>query len=185
MKQILSRALRAARFDRRVFESVRSDPAGPADAALLVAVVAGVVAVAIWLRRSFEVPVTDAITGLLRTVVGWIAAWILLAVFTWLVGTKLFQGHGEWRDLIAAQGIGFLPNALVLVAVLTGQLLDWAALIGYLWYLLVAAVATGVILRLPRRESYLAVLAGLAGLLIMDLAFGRTLQVLHTIGSVG
>ncbi len=185
MKQVFRRGLNAAQLDRRVFTEIRTDPAGPADGAMMVAVVAAVVFLAGWLRWD-GLSLENLVRGLLDNVVGWVAAWLLLAVFTWVGASKVFRGHGEMRDLIAVQGIGFLPNALALTAAVTEgpSILRYGGLVGYFWYLVVAAIATEVIMRLPRREAALSVLIGLAGVLVLDLLLGRSLQVVHMLASI-
>lgn len=166
MNTLVTRAWRAALFDRRPFNDWLFDGSATADAALIVL---GVTVVRL---------IVLAIAGLGAAILGSfipaaiqaLAGWILLGAATWFAGTRMFGGSGDWQTVIRLQGLAYLPNLLgvfaVFVGVTAGSVLG---LVGYVWYLAAAAIGTGVALSLELKNAALSVLTGAAILFVIDL----------------
>lgn len=162
MKDLFSRGVRAALFDRKVYGDWLFDRSATGDAAILVIGVAAVRTIAELIRfRSVNV------LGLVSAVIFALAGWIFLSLATWFVGTRLFQGSGDIQTTMRLQGLGYLPTVL-------GVLGPIPAAIGDVWYLAAAAVGTSVALSQKMREAVLSVLVGAAVLFLVGLLVGAT-----------
>lgn len=162
MHPILTRAGRAAIFDRRSFDGWLFDASATADAALVVLGVAVTIAVATLVRLSVGLSGLSLVLG---SAIESLASWVLLGAATWFAGTRLFEGVGDWQTVIRMIGLAYLPNLLqVLPGVVPG-------LLGYLWYLAAATVGTSVALSQSTRNAGLSVLTGAALLFVLDLVF--------------
>lgn len=172
MGPILQRALRAIRFDKSVFDEVRWDGNATADAVVLVAAVSLVVLVG----NFFGSPLgaSSFITLALNVIVGNVAQWLLLAVATWFVTSRLFKPQGDyWRrfeqtqSLMRAHGIAYLPMVLGALA----SSVPIIAALGSLWYLAAAGFGTAHTMDIKLREGMVGVVLGAAILFIVRTIF--------------
>lgn len=151
--KMLTRAGRAAIFDRRAFTEAFFDDDAMADGALIVALVGGVtyLGVLIWngALRLFGV------TGLLQALIYSVASWLILGFATWFAATRLFGSTNRYQTLIAMQGLATLPLLLEMF----GQPVSW---VGVAWYLGVVVVGTKEASDLDYKKAALAVLIGFA-----------------------
>lgn len=172
MGEIFQRALRASLFNRRPFERAVFEHSATADAALLVIVVSGVVALVGILLRGFGIG--SIVSGLLTQVIFSLAEWLFLAVATWFVGSRLFtpadsyhRGFDRIQIMLRMHGLAYLP---VVLGALT-SVVALAGIVGYVWYLAAAALGTAVGLDLKIGEGAISVLLGSAVLLLIGLVF--------------
>lgn len=172
MGEILQRSVRAALFDRRPYERALFEHSATADAALVVIVVSGVVALVGVVLRGFGIG--NLLSGLLTRVIFSLAEWLFLAVATWFVGSRLFtpadsyqRGFERIQPMLRMHGLAYLPvvlGALVPIVAVAG-------IVGYVWYLAAAALGTSVALDLKLGEGAISILLGAAVLLLIGLVF--------------
>lgn len=170
MADIFRRAARAALFDRRPFQQALWESSATADAALIVITVGGLVALVGSLRAGFGP--TGLITVVVGSVVSTLAAWLVLALATWFVGSRLFtpadssaRRFEEVQTMLKMHGLAFLP---VLLSVFGGL----GATGGVLWYLAAASLGTSVALDVRIHEGVIAVLLGAAVVAVFNTLLG-------------
>lgn len=151
--KMLSRAGRAAIFDRKAFTEAFFDDDAMADGALIVAIVGGLTYLGVLLWKSalglFEV------TGLLQALIYSVASWLILGFATWFAASRLFGSTNRYQTLIAMQGLATLP----LLFEIFGQPISW---VGVVWYLAILVIATKEASDLDYRKAAVAVLIGFA-----------------------
>lgn len=159
---MIQRAIRGAFLDRKAFTGILFEEGAIADAAMLVG---GVAAVG-YLIETVIIGSYSArlVTGLISAILYWLIAWLFLGVATWFAGTRLFRGNAQMQTVIRLQGFAVLPILLASFSTLTVYL-AYAALV---WYLAAVVMASSVALSLPVREASLAVLIGLAFVVVVD-----------------
>jgi hypothetical protein len=160
---MIKRAWRAALFDRKAHGEVLFDSSATADAALLVVVVALAVSV---VGSLGSISLFD-VTVWLSAIISGLAGWLFLAVATWFVGTRLFQGSGDMQTVMRLQGFCALPLLLGAAAGIHVLL----PLVGALWYVGATVVATAVALGVSTRNAALSVLAGAAVVALVGAVF--------------
>lgn len=150
---MVSRAGRAAIFDRKAFSEAFFDDDAAADAAIIVASVGLITYLGrlIWLGRLDAV----SVGGVLESLIAGVISWLILAFATWFVASRLFQGGGRPQTMMALQGLAALP----LVLEVFGGLIAGAGLV---WYLLVVVLATREATDLGTRNAAVSVLIGFA-----------------------
>jgi hypothetical protein len=173
MGPIFQRALRAARFDKGVFDDVRWDGNATADAVVLVAVVSLAVLLGVFLGQGFRA--ATFVTAALNVMISNVAGWLLLAVATWFAASRLFKPQGDyWRRFEQTQavmrvhGIAYLPMIL-------GAFVEFSPIlagVGSIWYFAAAGVGTAQVMDLKLREGLAAVLIGAAIMFVLRLILG-------------
>lgn len=170
MRDLLTRAVKAATFDRRTFDEVMWERNATADAVLLVAFVSALRV--LWEGIRYGIGVSRVVGVLVETVISDVAGWLFLAVATWFLGSRLFRPGDDFRrrfehaqTVMRVQGIAYLPMVL---AVFGGIV----AAVGQLWYLAAASVGTAVALDVKPLQGGVAVILGMAALFLIRLAFG-------------
>ncbi len=150
---MVSRAGRAAIFDRKAFSEAFFDDDAAADAAIIVASVGLITYLGrlTWLGRLDAV----SVGGVLESLIAGVISWLILAFATWFVASRLFQGGGRPQTMMALQGLAALP----LVLEVFGGLVAGAGLI---WYLVVVVLATREATDLDTRNAAVSVLIGFA-----------------------
>lgn len=150
---MVSRAGRAAIFDRKAFSEAFFDDDAAADAAIIVASVGLITYLGrlTWLGRLDAV----SVGGVLESLIAGVISWLILAFATWFVASRLFQGGGRPQTMMALQGLAALP----LVLEVFGGLIAGAGLI---WYLLAVVLATREATDLDTRNAAVSVLIGFA-----------------------
>ncbi|GIU91270.1 MAG: hypothetical protein KatS3mg011_0176 [Acidimicrobiia bacterium] len=176
MADIFRRAFRAALFDRRPFQQALWEPSATADAALIVIVVGAALGLLQVIR--FTPSLDRAVTFVLGTTISTLAAWLVLALATWFVGSRLFSGPGsasrrfeESQTMLKMHGLAFLPNLLAGIGGPIGA-------IGILWFLAAAAVGTSVALDIRLAEGGIAILVGAAVVVLVQTLLGAPFSVI-------
>lgn len=172
MGPIFQRALRAARFDRRVFDETRWDANATADAVVLVAAISLVVFLARVIGSGFDI--ADYVALALNVVISNVAGWLLLAVATWFAASRIFKPEGDyWRRfeqtqaLMRVHGIAYLPMVLGALVFVNPIL----SAVGSLWYFAAAGVGTAEVMDIKTRDGLIGVLIGAVILFIFQLIF--------------
>jgi hypothetical protein len=164
VKPILHQAWRAATLDRRAFGDWMFSASANGDAAMLVigvAIVRWLVGMVASGRLGLDV------IGLVNEIISTLASWVFLAGASWFVGTRLFGGVGDWQTVLRLQGLAYLPNVLVVLALFGGPVGVWAPTVATVWYLVAAVVGTSVALSLKTRDAVLSVLIGAAVVVVI------------------
>ncbi len=172
MGPIFQRALRAAMFDRRIFDEVVWERSATADAVVLVAIVSAVVSVA----SAFRAGLAVAISVTLQSVITDVAGWLFLAVATWWAGSRLFRPAGDHRRdfdhaqaVMRVQGMAYLPVVLAATPAIVNGSGVIAGVVGTVWYLAAAAFGTAVALDIKPFQGGVAVVLGAAGLFLLQM----------------
>lgn len=162
---MLTRAGRAAIFDRRAFTEAFFDDDAMADGALIVALVGAVtyLGALVW----FGVLGAFDIVVLIRALVYSVASWLILGFATWFAATRLFGSTNRYQTLIAMQGLAALP----LVLELFGSPVSW---LGVVWYLAVLVLATKEATELDYKFAGVSVLIGFAVAAVVRLLLGAS-----------
>jgi len=162
---MLTRAGRAAIFDRRAFTEAFFDDDAMADGALIVAGVGAVtyLGVLVWFGALSRFD----IVGLIQALIYSVASWLILGFATWFAATRLFGATNRYQTLIAMQGLAVLP----LVLEIFGQPISW---LGLLWYLAVLVLATKEATDLDYKFAGVSVLIGFAVAAVVRLLLGAS-----------
>jgi hypothetical protein len=152
--RIFNRAFRATLLRRDAFKEAYFDNDSPADGAILVALVAGVV----YMGQLFLLSSLSAfdVRGLLSVVIGFVVSWLILAFATWGVARWMFESMSRPQVMIGVHGLTVLP----LLLDLGGSRLVGA--IGLVWYLVLLVIATQEVTDLDLKKSGVSVLIGFA-----------------------
>ncbi|HEV8534297.1 MAG TPA: YIP1 family protein [Candidatus Limnocylindria bacterium] len=169
---LLSRALRAAKLDRTLYEEVEADRTATGQAVVIVAF--GALAAAIGAAPTVSVPGGLGIVG---SVVAGLLGWAAYAAAAYVVGGTVLRGRDtktDWGELARTLGFASAPRALLIL----GQSLE--AIVA-LWVLATTLLAIRAALDVStRRTIVVAIVAwlvfvlvqGLAGAFIRGLSFG-------------
>lgn len=150
---MLTRAGRAAIFDKKVYTEAFFDNDAMADAAVIVASVGALTYLGFLLRigalSAFQ------LSGLFQVLLAAVASWLVLGYATWFAANRLFGGSGRPQTLLAMQGLATLPLLLEVF----GAPIAW---VGVLWYLAALVVATKEGTDLDLKFAGVSVLIGFA-----------------------
>lgn len=170
MVEILQRAVQASLFRRHPYERARWESTATADAALLVILVAGTVAIISAVLGPFGV--TGTVSRLLNMVIRALAGWLFLGVATWFAGSRLFTPADDGRrrfehvqTILRMHGLAYLPMILGVVG-------GAAGLIGFVWYLAGSSLGTAIAFDAKVFQGAISVLLGAAVLFIIELIVG-------------
>ncbi|MEX1091910.1 MAG: YIP1 family protein, partial [Acidimicrobiia bacterium] len=149
MIKILSRAFRATLFNRDAFKEAYFDDDSPADGAILVSLVGGL----IYMGQLFLPSSLSAFDfrALLSVVIGSVVSWLILAFATWGVSRWMFDSMSRPQVMVGVHGLTVLP----LLLDLSGSRIVGA--IGLLWYLALLVVATQEVTDLDLKKSAVSV----------------------------
>ena len=113
--KMFSRAGRASLLDRKAFTEAFFDGDAPADAAILVSLVAAAVYVGTLARLgALE---AFSITDLFQVVIAGVVSWLVLGFATWFVANRLFGASSRPQTMIGIQGLAVLPLLLEIFGV--------------------------------------------------------------------
>lgn len=150
---MLTRAGRAAIFDKKVYTEAFFDNDAMADAAVIVASV-GVLTYLGFLVRVGRLGAFD-FALLFQVLLASVASWLILGYATWFAANRFFGGSGRPQTLLAMQGLATPPLLLEIF----GSPISW---VGVLWYLAVLVIATKEGTDLDFKFAGVSVLIGFA-----------------------
>ena len=128
---LVDRMVGAAFLNVDTYEEVEHDEAATAQAAVVVAIVAVASAIG-----GLGMGAPGALRGAAASIVGW----LMWALITWLIGTKLFGGTATWGELLRTLGFASTPGLLMVFAVI--PILGWPFVaVAALWGLATGFVA--------------------------------------------
>lgn len=169
---MLSRAGRAAIFDRQAFTEAFFDDDAMADGALVVAGVGAIwyVGVLIWVGalERFD------LIGLLQSLIFSVVTWLILGFATWFAASRLFGANNRYQTLLAVHGLAVLP----LVLEIFGSPVSW---LGLVWYLAVLVIATKEATDLDYKLAGVSVLIGFAIAFVVRLILRAPFGLLSTV----
>jgi hypothetical protein len=123
---LFQRMLRAARLESALYEEVEHDASATTQAFLVIAIVS--LAGSLWALLHLNV------VGVLLAILGTAVGWVIWAVMTWLVGTKLFGGTADVGEMLRVLGFAATPMVLGIIPLV-------GALVGFIWMLVCGVVA--------------------------------------------
>lgn len=183
MKEIMSRAIRGAMFEKKAFEQAYWNNEAVADSVIVVGLVGAVSAVIGAVINGGVGPAL--IVGVLWGAVYAVAGWLVLAALVWFAATKIFKTGGQIQTMLATHGLAYLP--LLLAAFQTyrpgASPLNYVGMVAVVWYLAVLVVATRTATDSDRRKAVLSVLVGYALLTILQAIIGGT--IFRAVSAVG
>lgn len=161
---MFARVVRATLFDRKAFTETFFNDDSAADGAIIVATVAAVSYVGFLVWGGFLG--AFGLGTLLQNVLAGVIAWLILAMATWFVATRMFGARGRPQTMMGMHALASLPLILEVPAtrVMAG--------IGLLWYLALLVVGTREAADLTPRNAGVAVLIGFALAALVRALFG-------------
>lgn len=172
--KMLNRAARAAFLDRKAFTEAFFDDDAPADGAIIVAGVGLLTYVGWWLRGVTRL----SLGGLFEVLITSIISWLILALATWFVATRLFSASNRPQTMLGMHGLAALPLVLEATGDLAAGLL---AGIGLVWYLVVLVVATREATDLQMKNAAVSVLIGFAAAALVRMLIGVPFAILGSL----
>ena len=163
--KMLTRSVRAALLDRKVFTEAFFDDDAAADGAIIVAGVGALTYLGWWVRGVAQL----SIAGLFGVLIASIVSWLILALATWFVATRLFAASSRPPAMMAMHGLAALPLVLELFRDEFGGLLSG---IGLVWYLVVLVVGTQEATDLDLKKAAVSVLIGFAAAALVRALIG-------------
>ncbi len=164
MGKIFGRALRATLFDRKAFTEAFFRDDSAADGAIVVSAVAALtyIGTLVWhgILGSFS------LGGLIQIVLAGVMGWLILALATWFVATRLFSARGRPQMMMGLHGLAPLPLLLEIPAN------EWVAAIGLIWYLAILVLATREMGDLSPRNAGVSGFIGFALAALIRSLFG-------------
>lgn len=164
MNQVVSRSVRAAMLDRKVYTELVFDSSAIGDAVLVVALVGAIrVLVAFVLGGFFN------FLAFFETMIFGVAGWLAFSFAVWLVGTKLFQGDAQPQTVMRVMGFVFVT---MLATIIPGTI---GTVVAVLWFGAAATVAAQAVLGLELPNALATTVVALGVLYLIGLIFRVTL----------
>lgn len=123
---MLQRAIRAARLDVDLYETVEADSGYTGEAAIIVVITSVLAALG-----AAYAPGDQSVIG---TAIGGVIGWLIWSGLALLIGTKVFGGTSNYGEMLRVLGFASAPNALAIIPVL-------GAVVGGIWALIAGVVA--------------------------------------------
>lgn len=138
--RIVSKFLRAARLDRRVFEEVRWDDDITGETIIGIAVISLVQYVAFVILGQVRVGFS-LVRGLLESVILGAGLWLIASLAMWLVGTYVFKTRRAGQEIVRVVGVSYVPYVL-LGAI---GIFEWIPILAAVWFLAILTVGVSVL----------------------------------------
>jgi hypothetical protein len=168
--RIIQRAIRIIKFDVAVYNEIEADENATQEAwwivivtSLLAALGTGIAASTV--QAGFVGPF---IASLLSGIVGW----LLWALVTWVIGTRLFQGQATYWELARTLGYASAPRVLGFLAFIS-CLGSIAGIVGAVLALIAGFFAVREALDLTTEKAILTILIGWAIVFVLSFIFGN------------
>ncbi|HYJ80904.1 MAG TPA: YIP1 family protein [Longimicrobiaceae bacterium] len=125
------RMIGAAMLDVSVYEEVEADTTATSQAAIVVGIVAVAGAIG-----AYNGGVGPAIGAIITAFLGW----ILWAVLTWVIGTKVFKGTADIGEMLRTLGFAQSPGVLLVLGIIPvlGSII---AIVVGIWQIVTAVIA--------------------------------------------
>lgn len=137
---IVSKFLRAARLDRRVFEEVRWDDEVTGQTIIGIAVIA-LVQYLVFIVVG-RVPIGFSfLRGLIEAVVLGTGLWLIASLALWLVGTYVFKARRAGQEIVRVVGVSYLPYVLVGAV----SIFWWMPIVAAVWFVAILSVGVQVL----------------------------------------
>ncbi len=157
---MLERAIRAARLDVELYETVEADEGYTGEAAVIVIVANLLASIGDWLGPS-----RGFFSTVIGGVIGAVVAWLIWSGVALFIGTRLFDGSSNYGEMLRALGFAQAPLAIGLI-----PFLGW---IGAIWALVAGVVAIRQAMDFTTGKAVGTVLVG--WLAVLALIFVRNL----------
>ena len=126
LMKMLTRAARAALLDRKAFTEAFFDDDAAADGAIIVAGVGALTYLGWWVRGFTQL----SVAGLFGVLIASIISWLILALATWFVATRLFAASSRPPTMMAMHGLAALPlvsgESFAMTLVACCRVSDWS-----------------------------------------------------------
>lgn len=146
---MIQNVLRALRLDRDLYESVERDSSFNLQA-LTIVVITGFIAGV----RGWYGPPEGSVQSAVAAVVADIIGWLIWALVTLVIGTRLFQGSSDFGQMARVLGFASAPRAFFII--------PWVGvLVGGVWMLAAGFVAVRQGLDLDGVRALATIILGL------------------------
>lgn len=177
---MLERIIRVFKLDRQVFADIEHDEAATTQAAIVVAIVAGLAVIGniISLLLSFLNPQGTRAGSILLSIVVTILLtfvnWVIWAGVTYLVGTRLFKGQATFIEMLREIGFATAPRMLGIIPCIGG-------IIGAIWSLIASYFAIKEGLDLDDTNTIITIVIGW----IITVIIGVVIGTITGVGAAG
>ena len=165
MKNMLFRALRAARLNSAVFAEARDDPETVLHSLGIVALVGMAMGLGFMglvlegVDALDPVRMLERLVGVSAAVMTTLVGWVLWSAVAYILAGKFLSGGGGFRGMLRALGISYGPGVLMLLN--NGEGIGQVAwIVGSLWVLVAAVVAVHEVNDVDWLGAFLSTLVG-------------------------
>ncbi len=168
---MFNRIIGVFKLDRQVFADIEHDPSATTQAAIVVAIVAGLSVIGTILQTLFNIVRGGdfSIGALLLSIIGtFIVAfvnWFIWSGVTYFVGTQLFKGEATLNEMLRVIGFAYAPRMLSIIPCIGG-------IIGAIWSLIASYFAIKEGLDLDDTGTIVTILVGWLITVIIGLILG-------------
>ena len=157
MQTMMQRVIGAMKLDAATYEEVEHDPDATRQAAMLVAAVALIGGLI-----SGAMHADNFATSLLGQVASTFVGWLVWAVVTWLIGTKVFNGQATLPEMLRVIGFAYAPSLFSAIPCVNFFVLFWLLATGFV------AVRAG--LDLDNTKTAITIVLGAAAVVAVMMA---------------
>ncbi|MGC9520988.1 MAG: YIP1 family protein [Anaerolineae bacterium] len=156
---MFERIIGVFKLDRQVFADIEHDSSATTQAAIVVAIVAGLSVIGTILQTLINIVRGDefSIVSLLLSVIGTFVVafvnWVIWSAITYLVGTKLFKGEATLNEMLRVIGFAYAPRMLSIIPCIGG-------IVGAIWSLVASYFAIKEGLDLDDTGTIVTILVG-------------------------
>jgi hypothetical protein len=174
-ERIFQRIIRIIKFDVAVYNEIEKDEEATREAWWIVIITTALAALGSGVAVSM---VPEAGMGFFGTFVSnWVAGivgWLLWALITWLIGTRLFQGQATYWELARTLGYASAPRILGVLAVIPclGAI---AGIVGAVLSLIAGFFAVREALDLSTEKAIFTILIGWVVVFALSMLIGSIL----------
>ncbi len=155
---MLARVIGVFKLDSKTFEEIENNTSLTLYAAIIVALVALVSGVGTGISRAIFGG--SVLGGFFGSIFGTFLGWIIWAAITWFVGTRFFGGKADLPEMLRVIGFAFIPLFLTIIPCI-------GSVIGGIWALIAGFVAIRQGLDLDNTKTFLTVVVGFIGYVIL------------------
>ena len=157
MQTMMQRVIGAMKLDAATYEEVEHDPDATRQAAMLVTAVALIGGLI-----SGAMHADNFATSLLGQVASTFVGWLVWAVVTWLIGTKVFNGQATLPEMLRVIGFAYAPSLFSAIPCVNFFVLFWLLATGFV------AVRAG--LDLDNTKTAITIILGVAAVFAVMMA---------------